>query len=93
MKELFTSLLNSVGLAYWVKIDTQAPTCTYYFGPFRSRSKAKSASGGYVEDLKGENAQDIQVVVQRCKPDQLTIVAEPESVESSSAMQMVSGRI
>ncbi|MEM9246332.1 MAG: DUF1816 domain-containing protein [Cyanobacteria bacterium P01_F01_bin.153] len=93
MKELFTSLLNYVGLAYWVKIDTQAPTCTYYFGPFRSRSKAESASGGYVEDLKGEEAQSIKVAIQKCKPTQLTIFEEAESIETSSAMQMVSGRI
>ena len=86
-------MLNYVGLAYWVKIDTQSPTCTYYFGPFRSQSIAEAASGGYIEDLKGEDAQNIQVAIQRCKPTQLTIVEEAESVGSSSPMQMVSGRI
>ncbi|MEM9770395.1 MAG: DUF1816 domain-containing protein [Cyanobacteria bacterium P01_D01_bin.73] len=93
MKELFTSLLNYVGLAYWVKVDTQAPTCTYYFGPFRSRSKAEAAVGGYVEDLKGEDAQNIKALVQRCKPDQLTIVDESELIENPSSVRMASGRI
>ena len=93
MKELLTSWLNSVGLAYWVKIDTQSPKCTYYFGPFQSQSSAEAAEPGYVEDLNGENAQNIRTVIQRCKPTELTIADESDTLANPSVMQMVSSRI
>lgn len=94
MKEFFTTCLNSVGLAYWVKIDTQSPMCTYYFGPFSSQEEAETSAPGYVEDLKGESAQNIQVTVKRCKPTQLTIVDEEESLlGANNLMEMVGGRV
>ncbi|MBD1871456.1 DUF1816 domain-containing protein [Leptolyngbya sp. FACHB-671] len=76
MKELWTNLLQTVGLAWWVEILTDNPRCTYYFGPFASASEAEAEKAGYIEDLEQEGAQGIKVAVKRCKPDNLTIYEE-----------------
>ena len=76
MKEMTTKLLNTFGWAYWVKITTVTPVCTYYFGPFLTRQEANSAKSGFIEDLKEEGATGIKVGIQRCKPKELTIFDE-----------------
>ncbi|MBW4489286.1 MAG: DUF1816 domain-containing protein [Trichocoleus desertorum ATA4-8-CV12] len=68
MKEVLISLLETLGLAFWVEIVTDRPRCTYYFGPFLSSQEAQAAKSGYVEDLEQEGAQGIRVTVKRCKP-------------------------
>ena len=73
MNELLTSLLDAVGLAWWVEIRTENPRCIYYFGPFPAQKMAASSQGGYVEDLEREGAQNISVRVLRCKPKTLTV--------------------
>lgn len=74
MKDTLLSLLGSLGLAYWVKITTDSPTCTYYFGPFANELEAKVAQAGYCEDLRGEGAQNIVVAYERRRrPSELTI--------------------
>ena len=74
MKDTLLSLLGSLGLAYWVKITTDSPTCTYYFGPFSNESEAQAAQAGYCEDLRGEGAQNINVTCERRRrPSELTI--------------------
>lgn len=67
------SLLNFLGLAWWVEIGTQTPKCTYYFGPFLSQKEALAAQVGYLEDLEQEGAQEIKASVRRCKPSHLTV--------------------
>ncbi|HBB35512.1 MAG TPA: hypothetical protein DDZ80_00765 [Cyanobacteria bacterium UBA8803] len=76
MKEVFTKILQTLGLAFWVEIVTESPQCTYYFGPFFTEEEANAAKGGYIEDLEGEGAQGIFVTVKRCKPTNLTIFDE-----------------
>ncbi len=73
MSELFLTLLDKLGLAYWAEIRTENPKCIYYFGPFISLAEAKGYHRGYLEDLKSEGAQSIQVDIRRCKPSLLTI--------------------
>lgn len=80
MKELWLRLLSFLGIAYWVEITTSVPRCTYYFGPFVSRTAAEEAHLGYLEDLKEEGAQGIAMVVKQCKPGNLTIFDEAEAV-------------
>jgi Domain of unknown function (DUF1816) len=74
MKEILLSVLERVGLAWWVEVTTEAPRCTYYFGPFVSSKDAMTHQPGYLEDLHREGAQGIQVEVKRCKPQDLTII-------------------
>lgn len=58
---------------WWVKIITEDPSCTYFFGPFESSTEAVSHQNGYVEDLKEEGAQGIRVSLAKCNPKELTI--------------------
>jgi predicted HicB family RNase H-like nuclease len=85
MKEIWTNLLQTLGQAWWVEIITDAPRCTYYFGPFLTEAEAIEYQPGYIEDLQQEGAQNIQVQVKRCKPEQLTIEHEFSDVELSKA--------
>jgi Domain of unknown function (DUF1816) len=70
---IWSNLLNGIGLAWWVKITTQRPHCIYYFGPFASAIAAGQSKVGYVEDLENELAQGIEVAIERCRPAELTI--------------------
>ncbi|MBD2178094.1 DUF1816 domain-containing protein [Pseudanabaena sp. FACHB-1998] len=75
-KNIFTSILETFGLAVWVEIVTDSPRCTYYFGPFTSTSEAEAAKTGYIEDLESEGSKGLSVAVRRCKPDKLTVYDE-----------------
>ena len=72
-KNIFTSVLETLGLAVWIEIVTDSPNCTYYFGPFSTDSEAESAKNGYIEDLEAEGSKGLSVIVKRCKPKKLTI--------------------
>jgi hypothetical protein len=76
IKEILTRIVDNLGKAYWVEITTDAPACTYYFGPFLTEKEAELAQSGYVEDLKGEGAQGISLTIKRCQPSELTIFDE-----------------
>lgn len=76
MTKLITEIVDSLGLAYWAEITTDNPHCIYYFGPFLSKQEVLSSQNGYIEDLKGEDAQGIAVKIERCKPKELTIFDE-----------------
>ena len=80
IKQTMLKILNFLGLAYWVEMITETPQCTYYFGPFVTKKSARVSCGGYLEDLRSEGAQDIQVIVKRCKPNDLTIFNKNENV-------------
>ncbi len=74
MIELLSPILKRLGWDYWVKIETDEPRCTYYFGPFDDRNEAQDASTGYIEDLKDEEAAGIQLSIGRMPtPTELTI--------------------
>lgn len=74
MKDALLSLLGSLGLAYWVKVSTESPSCIYYFGPFASEGEASAAQPGYLEDLQAEGAKNLLVTLERRRqPHNLTI--------------------
>ncbi len=81
IQEIWLSFLDFIGMAWWVKIITDRPNCTYFFGPFASVADAKLHKSGYVEDLESEAAEGIQVTIERCKPTQMTI--DRESIPSA----------
>ncbi len=83
MKEILLSTLERVGLAWWVEVKTEAPSCTYYFGPFASSKDAMDHQPGYLEDLHREGAQGVHSEVKRCKPQNLTIVEGSDRASSS----------
>lgn len=76
MQESLVRLIDFFGFAWWVKVKTDSPNCTYYFGPFLNRREAKNEEPGYLEDLQFEGAQGISVSIERCKPTTLTVYDE-----------------
>ena len=74
IQTIWSRILQFLGRAWWVKITTEQPNCTYYFGPFATGNEADAAKAGYVEDLESESATGIYVSIkQRCQPTYLTI--------------------
>ncbi len=92
MKELLISLLNFFGLAWWVEVKTSAPRCIYYFGPFMTASEAEAAKAGYVEDIENEDAQGISVLIQRCKPVNLTVADDLGKFGEGGMLPVFSGQ-
>ncbi|MEB3232591.1 MAG: DUF1816 domain-containing protein [Leptolyngbyaceae bacterium] len=76
---MWLSLLELLGLAWWIEIDTS--DCTYFFGPFSSKHEALDAQPGYLEDLEEEGATSVQTNMRRMRqPSQLTIEKLPASI-------------
>ncbi|HEY9726906.1 MAG TPA: DUF1816 domain-containing protein [Chroococcales cyanobacterium] len=75
-KNLLTSILEILGLAWWVEIVTDKPSCIYYFGPFLSKQEAKLHCPGYIEDLEQEDAVIVSWNIKQYQPKQLTIYQE-----------------
>lgn len=91
MNELWLGILETLGLAWWIEVTTESPSCTYYFGPYVSAGEAKAALAGFVEDLEQEGARNIRAGVKRCKPVQLTIFDE-NAKSASGATPVFSGQ-
>ena len=83
---LFLIYLAFVGIIFektpkwWIKMDTQVPTCTYYFGPFESIAEAESSQVDYLQDLQEEGAEGISYIIEKCSPKQLTIADDEISL-------------
>jgi Domain of unknown function (DUF1816) len=75
IRQLVTAVAAELktGQPWWVEVQTSVPRCTYYFGPFDYLDEARASRAGYVEDLEGEGARDIVVLVKQCQPEVLTI--------------------
>ncbi len=73
--------------SWWVKIVTQTPSCTYYFGPFDSFVEAKLTQSGYIEDLQQEEAKGIAVNILQDKPKTLTICEQEWWVVSETPLK------
>lgn len=84
MQESLLRLIDFFGFAWWVKVKTDTPHCTYYFGPFLDRQQAEKEKPGYLEDLQIEGAQGISVSVKRCKPTKLTVYDELSQAPAKS---------
>jgi len=69
--------MEELATAWWVEIQTIKPHCTYYFGPFATSAEATAAYPGYIDDLDGEGAKGVVVVVShRQQPEVLTVSGE-----------------
>jgi len=89
MEEFILSILEFLGKAWWVKIQTESPKCTYYFGPFVRKRDAERSKQGYVEDLHGEGAEITSLEIKRCKP---TILTHEEEAASDKKFPTFSGQ-
>lgn len=81
LKNLLPSFLPKQGMAWWLEITTANPQCIYYFGPFDNFKEAETACPGYIEDLENEQAEDIYIKINYCKPDVLTVFDEEAELE------------
>ncbi len=61
------SLGNSLGLAWWAKVETSQPDVTYWFGPFLTRRSLKVRLTAFVDDLNAESPQGINHSLIRCR--------------------------
>ncbi|WP_069791194.1 DUF1816 domain-containing protein [Cyanobacterium sp. IPPAS B-1200] len=92
MKELLIQILNFLGLACWMKLTTENPRCTYYFGPFLTKKEARENQQGYIDDLLEEGAKEIKISMKRFKPTELTIFEELGEFNEPSQRVKVSGQ-
>ncbi len=83
-RELFTSVLERMGLAWWVKIRTDRPPCEYYFGPFATQEEAVAAQPGYLEDLLAERAEGVTWEICQARPQVLTVENPAEVIVPST---------
>ncbi len=72
----FLSMLERLGLAWWVEVQTKNPDCTYYFGPFVTVHQAQFLQRGYLEDITQEGAQISSVELKQCNPESVTVSHE-----------------
>ncbi len=61
------SLGNSLGLAWWEKVETREPNVTYWFGPFLTRKGLKANLSIFLEDLSLEDPASIKHTSLRCR--------------------------
>lgn len=84
MTNLWLSVLNALGLAWWIEVKTD--DCTYYFGPFADQSDAEAEQPGYIEDLEHDGETSIQASLMKGKPNQLTVEAQAEESPTNPAL-------
>lgn len=90
MNEFWLNTLEFFGLAWWIEIVTETPTCAYYFGPYASVEAAEIAKPGFISDLQQEGAKGIKVEIRRLKPKQLTIFDDAEGEADRSSVPGIS---
>lgn len=73
IKEIYITALERLGKAWWVKVETEQPSCVYYFGPFSNHTEAVEAKPDYLQDLEAEQAQGIQWSIKQYNPKELTL--------------------
>ncbi|ABX08628.1 DUF1816 domain-containing protein [Prochlorococcus marinus] len=61
------SLVNSFGLAWWARVETNDPNATYWFGPFVTRRSLKGKLSVFIEDLASEGTESIAHSFVRCR--------------------------
>ena len=61
------SLGNSLGLAWWAKIETGNPNATYWFGPFLTKRSLKSKVSIFLDDLSSEGNDSVDHSFVRCR--------------------------
>ena len=72
--KLIRKLGNKLGLAWWAKVETQAPAVTYWFGPFLTKKSLKGNLEIFLKDLNNEGSKNItHRLVRGKKTEPLTI--------------------
>ena len=61
------SLGNSLGLAWWAKIETGNPNATYWFGPFLTKRSLRLKVSIFLDDLSSEGVDSVDHSFIRCR--------------------------
>ena len=61
------NLGNSLGLAWWAKIETGNPNSTYWFGPFLTKRSLKLKESIFLDDLSSEGIDSVDHSFVRCR--------------------------
>ena len=61
------SLGNSLGLAWWAKIETGNPNATYWFGPFLTKRSLRLKVSIFLDDLYSEGIDSVDHSFVRCR--------------------------
>ena len=69
-KKLIRNFGNKLGLAWWAKIETSQPSCTYWFGPFITKRSLKENISSFIKDLSDEGSKNIKHSLVRCKKEE-----------------------
>lgn len=59
---------------WWIEILTDNPNYMYYFGVFDNYWEAEWSKNGYIQDLKQEASEIVNIQIKKCQPKQLTIL-------------------
>ena len=68
--KLIRNFGNKLGLAWWAKIETEDPSCTYWFGPFITKRSLKENIPSFLKDLSDEGKTNIKHSLVRCKKEE-----------------------
>ncbi len=70
----FRNILNSMGLAWWARVETTNPEITYWFGPFLTKKSLYGNLPLFLQDLNIEGFQEVDhMLVRTRKAEPLTI--------------------
>ena len=58
---------NKLGLAWWAKVETVAPSATYWFGPFLTKRSLNKNLEKFLNELSEEGSKDIKHTIMRCR--------------------------
>ena len=61
---------NKLGLAWWAKIVTGAPSGIYWYGPFLTKRSLNENLENFIDDLSEEGTKDIKHSIMRCKKEE-----------------------
>ncbi|WP_036903363.1 MULTISPECIES: DUF1816 domain-containing protein [Prochlorococcus] len=61
------NLGNSLGLAWWARVQTNEPNVTYWFGPFLTKRSLSKKLLVFVDDLSAEGSDSISHTFIRCR--------------------------
>ena len=73
LRDLYRSLLNRLGCAWWARIHNTAHDVTYWLGPFARRRSLRQSLTLFIADLQLEGQQDLTVEeVRTCRKEPFT---------------------
>ena len=82
--EALFDLVNTLGLAWWSKVETNTPHVTYMFGPFLTRKGLESSLPAFLNDLSNEIPSSIShTELRACFSEPLTRDQSPSMRPSS----------